>query len=42
MVDPKGVVHVEREGLGNQYKARYAAKTEARSSRTLWSGEIFF
>ena len=42
MVDSKGVVHVEREGLGNQYKARYAAKTEARSLADAMVGRDIF
>lgn len=31
MVDSTGVVHLERDGLGNQYKARFARKTKART-----------
>ena len=31
MVDSSGVVHTGREELGNQYKARFAAKTKART-----------
>jgi len=42
MVDSKGVVHTEREGLGNQYKARYAMKTEARSLADAMVGRDIF
>ncbi|MBO23317.1 MAG: NADP-dependent malic enzyme [Rhodospirillaceae bacterium] len=42
MVDSRGVVHSEREGLGNQYKARYAMKTEARSLADAMVGRDIF
>ncbi len=42
MVDSKGVVHAEREGLENQYKARYAIKTEARSLSDAMVGRDIF
>jgi malate dehydrogenase (oxaloacetate-decarboxylating)(NADP+) len=42
MVDSKGVVHTEREGLGNQYKARFARKTTARTLEDAIAGADIF
>lgn len=42
MCDSQGVVHAERKGLGNQYKARFAAKTKARSLGDAINGRDIF
>lgn len=42
MVDSTGVVHSEREGLGNQHKAQFAIKTKARSLADAIKGRDIF
>ena len=42
LVDSTGVVHTEREGLGNQPKASYARKTKARSLADAVAGKDIF